>query len=754
MARQCRALQRVQRGREADGASRPAASMLKMICMAATLGVAASSPVLADELEFQGRRAQAQALEDGGFVLRWPQGERRIGPQPMRTHTASPLFDALFAMAQQEMADDRVEAIRDPAFNDGKPVPCACFETGERWPYVWTRDVSFAADLALARLEPERTRNALRFKLSAARDGRTPGVFVAQDTGSGGSWPISSDRVVWFLAARGLLDDKAFAEEVWEALQATLAQDRDAVFDAQIGLYRGETSFLDWREQTYPEWTRQDVRFIAESFALSTNVLHYQALRLAEQLARQHGDARASRYAQWADALRQAIATRFWDAPSNQYVSYLGNAAHPVRYAKVDLLGVSLGVLAEVFPKERARAALRGYPLVAGGSPVVWPQDAEQPIYHNRAVWPFVSAYALRAARQLDDAPRIALELQSLMRGSALAGSNMENYEMQSLAVHVEEGTRSGPVVNSPRQLWSVAGYLSAVLEGVFGIGADGSVTPKLPRTLVPLLFGDRQQIVLEQGARRYVLQRPTASAGELLVAGKVEQQGQTTLVHLIGRKADTTAPPQPGQVFAPSTPEVPVAQRQGDGHRIVIPAGTTLYMDGHALDATQHWDLREDGLLHVLSLTRRADGLESLHSPALMLGPLQEVPGSEAWVWTATRAGQHRVSLRYRNPNGPINTGVTAAVKRLLLECPGQATQSQVVVMPHSVGEQLSTQVSFTAVAGQQCRFRLENGFNMSALAHFAQYNGGRGGRDGVVNTAQVSALLVGPAASTEAAQ
>ncbi|WP_425527624.1 hypothetical protein, partial [Xanthomonas perforans] len=51
VARPCRAPQRVQRGRKADGASCLAASMLKMICMAATLGVAASSPALADELE-------------------------------------------------------------------------------------------------------------------------------------------------------------------------------------------------------------------------------------------------------------------------------------------------------------------------------------------------------------------------------------------------------------------------------------------------------------------------------------------------------------------------------------------------------------------------------------------------------------------------------------------------------------------------------------------------------------------------------
>ncbi|MBO9902528.1 Six-hairpin glycosidase-like protein [Xanthomonas phaseoli pv. dieffenbachiae] len=727
--------------------------MLKMICMAATLGVAASSPALADELEFHGRRAQAQALEDGSFVLRWPQGERRIAAQPMRTHTASPLFDALFALAQQEMADDRVEAIRDPAFNDGRPVPCACFETGERWPYVWTRDVSFAADLALAQLEPERTRNALRFKLSAARDGRTPGLFVAQDTGSGGSWPISSDRVVWFLAARGLLDDKPFAEQVWQALRATIAQDRDAVFDAQIGLYHGETSFLDWREQTYPDWTREDVRFIAESFALSTNVLHYQALRLAEQLARQHGDARAAQYAQWADALRQAIDRRFWDATSSQYVSYLGSAAHPVRYAKVDLLGLSLGVLVDVFPPQRARVALRNYPMVAGGSPVVWPQEAAQPIYHNRAVWPFVSAYALRAARTLDDAPRIALELQSLMRGSALAGSNMENYEMQSLAVHVEEGARSGPVVNSPRQLWSVAGYLAAVREGVFGLSADGSLQPKLPRSLLPQLFGDAKQIVLEHGAQRYVLQRPANDTGELLVAGRIERQGQTTLVQLVGRTADLTPPPRPKQVFAPQTPQAPVAQRIGNTYRIGIPEGTTLYLDGRALDASAHWDLPDDGLLHVLSLTRRRDGLESLHSPSLTLGPLQQLPGSQHWSWRPARAGVHRVALRYRNASGPINTGITEAVKHLVLECPGKPAQSQVIVMPHSVGEQLSTQVSFDAVAGQACTFRLENGFNMSALAHFAQYNGGRGGRDGVINAAQVSALLVGPAARVEVA-
>ncbi|MEE7547579.1 Six-hairpin glycosidase-like protein, partial [Xanthomonas sp. Kuri4-1] len=335
-----------------------------------------------------------------------------------------------------------------------------------------------------------------------------------------------------------LLDDPAFATQAWQALQGTLAQDREYVYDPDIGLYRGETSFLDWREQTYPDWTRQDVRFIGESFALSTNVLHYQALRLGESLARARHDPRAEDYARWAAQLRTAIDRRFWQAESGQYMSYLGSAAHPVGYAKYDLLGLSLAILADVLPPERARRALAAYPTTAAGSPVVWPQERLQPIYHNRGIWPFVSAYSLRAARRLDDAPRIALEIGSLMRGAALAGSNMENYEMLSQAVHVDDGALSGPVVNSPRQLWSVAGYLSMVLEGVFGVEADGRVAPKLPIALVPALFGDRPRITLDDGHRRWVLERPAVLEGELLVAGRVRREGTTTTVALVPQRS------------------------------------------------------------------------------------------------------------------------------------------------------------------------------------------------------------------------
>ncbi|MBE5270835.1 Six-hairpin glycosidase-like protein [Stenotrophomonas sp. B2] len=730
--------------------------MLKIICLTAALGAALGTTAHAADLEFDGRHARAEAAAKGSFVLHTPNGAVPIAAAPMRSQTGSVMFDALFALAQQEMAQDRVDAIRDPAFDEGRPVPCDCFQTGARWPYVWTRDVSFAADLALARLDPQRTRQSLQFKLSAARDGRTPGLFVAQDTGSGGSWPISSDRVVWFLAARHLLDDPAFAEQVWQALQGTLAQDRAMVFDPQMGLYRGETSFLDWREQTYPDWTRENVRFIGDSYALSTNVLHYQALRLAEQMAAQRGDDRRAQYKAWADELAVRIDARFWRDDMGQYMSYIGEAAHPVPYAKVDLLGLSLGILADVLPEARARRALANYPMGPAGSPVVWPQEAQQPIYHNRAIWPFVSAYSLRAARQLDDAPRIAAEIRSLMQGAALAGSNMENYELVSQAVHVDEGALSGPVVNSERQLWSVAGYLAMVTEGVFGVQDDGRVQPKLPAALVPELFGTHPRITLEANGKRYVLERPQNVGDGLLVAGRTTMRGSTTTVQLVAAPAATgfAVTTADANVRAPATPVAPQALRKGAGWNVPVAADQVLWKDGKAVtDSNGVARISDDGLQHCLSLTRREGTLESLHSPMLCVGPQQVLKGEERWQFTSAKAGQVRLRLQYRNPNGPINTGVTAAVKQLVLQCPGQPLQRHTVAMPHSVAVQDSTSATFAVPKGP-CTVVLEEGFNMSALQHFAHYTGGKGGREGVLNQAQVKALTLAPVATAEDAR
>lgn len=721
--------------------------MLSVVMIAAL----AASDVWRDQISWRGQSSQMSVTADQGFTLTGPFGKRSIPEQLMRTSTASPMFDGLFAMAQDELKQDSVTAIQDGAFDNGHPIPCTCFVTGVKWPYVWTRDLSYSIDLGLWRFDAARARNGLRFKLSDVRDpALPPGLYAMQDTGSGGSWPISTDRAVWFLGAEHLLDDKAFADDVYRALNDTLSQDRQYAFDSDFGLYRGETSFLDWREQTYPAWTADNVVFIAQSYALSTNVLHYQALQLATHLADAQGNAaKAKQYSEQAAALKKAINARFWRDDRRMYMSYIGGDGTP--YDTYDLLGTALAVTSGVAEGDRAREALENYPTWPAGSPVIWPERTDQPIYHNRAIWPFVSAYALRAARLVSDPDRIEHELRSIMRGAAISGSNMENYELMTQSTHVDEGKLSGPVVDSPRQLWSVAAYLDMVSEGVFGLTESGRVEPKLPTTLVPMLFGRHDRISLQMPDRIVTLVRPATLHGNLLVAGSTREHGSETIVTLKAIDVPSAPLHTDATLYAPASPDAPEITEEGKSWRVKADGKFVLYADGQRIGEV-------DGSTYVAQVgappcfsTTRVDehGVESLHSPTVCAEDPTHV--SDRWPrhWTAPATGSYRVALRYENNHGPISTGVTAAVKILVVSCDGSAVQRVPIVMPHSVGEQTSTYAIVTAKANASCRFDLDQGFNMSDLSHFAHYTGGKGGVDGALNDARMGDLLISPASA-----
>ncbi|HEY8586340.1 MAG TPA: Six-hairpin glycosidase-like protein [Rhodanobacter sp.] len=718
------------------------------VMLAAALTAGAAAPTWHDGLDWHGVHVAISRDAAQRYTLAWPFGQRVIAPQPLRTDTASTLFDGLFAMAQDDLAQNSVTAIRDGAFDHGQPIPCHCFETGLKWPYVWTRDLAYAVDLGLWRFDPARSRNGLQFKLSGVREPGTPaGQYVMQDTGSGGSWPISTDRVVWFLGARHLLGDAAFAAVVDDALRDTLAQDRQVAFDARMGLYRGETSFMDWREQSYPAWTADNVTFIAQSYALSTNVLHYQALQLAASTAAARGDQRAAgTWRAQAEALKAAINTHFWRADRGLYMSYLGGDGLPVE--SYDLLGTALAITSGVADGARARTALANYPTWPAGSPVLWPERADQPIYHNRAIWPFVSAYALRAARTVEQPARIAHEIESIMRGAALYGSNMENYELLSQGQHVDDGKLSGPVVNSPRQLWSVAGYLMMVTEGVFGLTDDGRVEPKLPTALVPMLFGDRSTISLTLADRTITLERPAALTGNLLVADRRSTHGRTTTIGLKAITVSDVPLRRDATLYGPATPAAPTLHAQNGQWTVTTDGKQQLYVDGQRAQRIDgSGTLQLSHALHCVRATRvDPHGLESLPSPPTCVGDSARVTGAWPRHRTASSGGAHGVWLEYVNEHGPINTGITAAVKMLTIRCTGSAARRVPIVMPHSVGQQPSTYARFDARAGASCQFALDDGFNMSYLSRFAHYTGGAGGSDGPLNQADIGALVIAP--------
>jgi len=422
--------------------------------------------------------------------------------------TKSEIFDALYTLALTETRENSVAQIKDYAFQNGAGLPCpegGCFETGEKWNYVWTRDTAYAMHLGLAAMDPVRARNSLLFKVSPRRNGT--GDEIVQDTGTGGSWPVSTDRVVWAIGAwetakylQGA-ERGAFTMRAYEAILGTIERDRAVVFDEKDGLYKGEQSFLDWREQTYPRWTEGALAHIAQSRTLSTNVTHLAILDVAEKLATERGDTQASaRYKGFADALRLKIRERFYLADKKLFSTMITTELDPSPAARFDLLGTSLAVLYDVATPEQARAAVASYPHVPKGAGVVFPQEQDVPIYHNRSTWPFVTAYALKAAKKVRNADVAGRAIDTLVRGSALSLSNMENFELVTGKTYVDEGPTSGPVVNSRRQLWSVAGYLSMVHDAIFGLEATAKglrFLPYVPKKLRNTLFSGTDTLTL-----------------------------------------------------------------------------------------------------------------------------------------------------------------------------------------------------------------------------------------------------------------
>lgn len=435
--------------------------------------------------------------------------------------TGNLAFDALFALAGAEMRQDSVSEIKDGNYNGGAAIPCECFETGEKWHYVWTRDLSYAADLGLAMLDPARTRNSLDFKLSPFRKGlvKAPqvagsadGLQIIQDTGSGGSWPVSTDRITWAFGAEEALkslpaaERKPFAARALKALSNTIENDRIAAFDKATGLYTGEQSFLDWRDQSYAAWIVNDLSSMASSKSLSTNVGHYKALTLAASLASEHGDhARAQKYNAWARDLKKAINARLWLPGAGMYSSLAAGHFDGAPMHKFDWLGQALAIVTGVADDAKARSILARYPHGPMGAPVIYPQQQGMPVYHNRAMWPFVTAYGLKAAAMAGNVSVADAAYDTLMRGAAVNLSNMENLEWlsgQPLLLDEANPSLIGPVINSRRQLWSVGAYLGMVVENVFGVSleADGiRVRPFITAKLRREAFGKTDVISLQR---------------------------------------------------------------------------------------------------------------------------------------------------------------------------------------------------------------------------------------------------------------
>ncbi|HTR41803.1 MAG TPA: amylo-alpha-1,6-glucosidase [Pseudomonadales bacterium] len=762
-------------------------------------------------------------------------------PGCARIRTGSVFFDGLYALAVQEAMQDSVTQIKDGAYNHGDPIKLEAFQTGELWTYVWTRDLSYSTYLALAQFDPQRALNSLLFKTSVTKPSVIGGFTnqIVQDTGSGGSYPVSSDRVVWALGASQLLkflpapEQQEVLKQVYPILHDTLEQDRQLIYDPEDGLYRGEQSFLDWREQTYPGWTKTNVLAIAMSKALSVNAADYFALVIASEYAGKLGRHEDKvRYATWAKQLKAAINDHFFDPKAGLYSAYLlTDEANGIQVSRYDLLGESLAILTGVADQSRAKSILRRYPVGPYGPPVVWPEETTVPIYHNQAIWPFVTALWIEAARKAGDATVIDAGVHSLMRGAAFNLSNMENYDFTSGKTEVKNGVLSGPVVDSCRQIWSVAGYLAMVQDVVFGLetSSDGiRFLPCITGHLRNETFASSDVIELKNFSYRgrtisvrihlppvgfrgtgicpirktelngkpvgtdFVAARSLQNHNEWDVyLEKSEENSDEESLHLVATGPDTSA------IYGPVEPQwddvgqggitvldgkLMLHYREADASNVVFNIyrdgrlcakrlRETAWVDPDSSDYTNrvHFyaietlDAKTGNVSHLTQSRFYADTNSQWEIVAKDMqnrgGQLVEgnhfenwgKPGDELTAdFTARRSGHYLVRVKFSNGAGPVNTGITCAVKRLNI-C--EAGSKDIVTMGYLLMPQSgdwrrfdwSSVVPAHLMAGEKYAVRIfEDPYsrNMSYLAGNERYTAWPGGGDDDYNYVNIAAI------------
>lgn len=352
-----------------------------------------------------------------------------------------PALSAAYALALKELFENESEA---------------GLLAGANWSTVWTRDIAYAAALGGALAAPEAVRRSLE---SRVRDG-----VILQDTGTGGGWPVSTDRVSWALGAWAYIKLTGDAEwSAWaaEVILATLAEDARVLPPIETHPLRpGETSFLDWRMQSYPDG--MSIADIGASCAFGTNVLHAIARHIAAILLKQQGrKAEAEQLHAESAALVAAIQKHFYMEGPGQYGMMLTADGHLDE--RTDSLATALAVLCGVAGEHGARA-MKKLPRSPWGTPVFAPYKASvQDAYHNRAVWPFAEAFVMLAHAELQDTAGAAFSLSSLLRAALAFGTHKEN-------LNAESGRAEDTLLNSDRQLWSDCGMLGAVYHGLFGL--------------------------------------------------------------------------------------------------------------------------------------------------------------------------------------------------------------------------------------------------------------------------------------------
>ena len=371
-----------------------------------------------------------------------------------------PISDAIYKLATEEM----IKAVE----------PDSTFRTGKEWAGVWTRDISYSIILSMAYLQPRVAKYSLLRKVKNNR--------IIQDTGTGGAYPASTDRIIWAVAAWELYKstgDKDWLKQAYGIIKNSIEDDLKNVYDPQTGLVKGESSFLDWREETYPRWMQP--ADIYESECLGTNAVHYQANSVLAEMAKlQNEPSVALKHSQIAQKIKTSINQQLWLSNKGYYGQFLYGRNFKTVSPRSEALGEALCVWFGITDKEKEQSVISNVPVMDYGISCIYPQIPGIPPYHNNAVWPFVQSYWALASAKAGNEKSVMECISAVYRPAAMFLTNKENFVANT-------GDFAGTQINSSNMLWSLSGSLALVQRVLFGIdfGKDSlNFHPFVPKAL------------------------------------------------------------------------------------------------------------------------------------------------------------------------------------------------------------------------------------------------------------------------------
>lgn len=621
--------------------------------------------------------------------------------------TDNRLHEAIYNMGLDEM----VNAVE----------PDTTLRTGKEWAGVWTRDVSYSILLSMAYLQPEASKVSLMKKVDSL--GR-----IIQDTGSGGAWPISTDREIWCVAAYEVYKvtgDKSWLKFIYPVAKRSLEDDaKSSLYSASTGLVKGETSFIDWREQSHPKWMQ--CADIHNTETLSTSVVHSQAWRVLAAMAQELGDKKEAQSAlKMSNQIAEGVNAHLWMADKGYYGMYLYGRDNLIMNPRAETLGESLAIMWGVANAERAKSITENNPTTPFGAAIFYPQISDMPAYHNNALWPWVASWWALANAKAGNENGVMQAIGSVFRPAALFCTNKENFNLDNGDIATE--------LNSSNMLWCLSGNLALTHKILFGIEyqKDGlAFHPFVPKALA----GTR--MLQNFKYRNAVLDIKVSGYGNQIKQFKVNGKeqaldGKTLAALLPAKKAkgkmtieiemgnNDIAPLKVNEVENAKAPLTPITWLDGktlcwnpieyinhyiivrDGERVAETHCTTF--DASTPGEYQVIGVDEKGIEGFASEPRSTRTYYNIEMPnegttasssEIAYQPKGAIKGYSGKGFVETdksskalsipveveESGNYAISFRYANGDGPVNTENRCCIRTLKVDGKKLGT----IVMPH----------------------------------------------------------------------